>query len=134
MIDPETATHINGPKIAAWFKERDRMPVYMTGVKDEYDNLRRRIDRWALGEQAEVYTVDRWLTLCGCHLSEIPEEFYEAPHKKRYRRYTAEEKAEILRLVSEGNAPTEIARERQISPKTVWSWVRRAGGVQELTA
>ena len=46
--------------------------------------------------------------------------------KQRRRRFTAEYKAEIVRLVQEGRSVSEVAREHDLSRQVVYEWVEGA--------
>jgi transposase-like protein len=48
--------------------------------------------------------------------------------KKSGRRYTAEQKAEVIRRVRGGETQAAVAKETGISTWTVGQWVRRAKG------
>ena len=132
-MNPETAPCINGPKLAAWLRERDRLPISMSdghGERrrgDPVESLFRRVDSWANGSQADLESADRWLTFLGLHISELPDDFWEEKRKrKKSKNYSREEKAEVLRLIQGGATPAHVARDRGISAKTVWSWRSKA--------
>ena len=134
MANPETAEWINGPKFAEWLSDRDRLPIpveHLTGIPTKYDEyalLRRRMADWRRGAQVSVEAADQWLTTFGCHLSELPEDFWEERKPRNNGRYTDEEKAEVLDLIRRGKGSAwSIAQERGINHKTVWAWMKRAG-------
>ena len=135
MNDPVNDPCINGPKLAAWLKERDRLPVSLVGARrrgnsgDPVENLWRRVNRWSEGEQASLETADKWLTLIGCHLSELPDDFWEDArprHKGGYRVYSEFERRRALQLLDDGLSPSEVARGIGCSPKSVALWKKAA--------
>ena len=133
MSDPETAPCVNGPKLAAWLKERDRLPINLdtpanrSGRKDDpVWNLHRRVHAWAAGEQASLEAVDKWLTTIGCHISELPDDFWEDRKRRKTRNYSQFEKRRALQLLDDGLTPTEIARGLGCSPKSIAIWKKAA--------
>lgn len=126
-LDWTNGEFVNGPKLAAWLKERDRLPEG-TKHKDELDWLRRRITYWEKGEQASLAAVDRWLTYIGCHLSEIPDDLWEPRKKRRHSSHsTPERRAMVLAWMdSHGASLRATAEHFDMSDRTVRSWHRRA--------
>ena len=133
MHDPVNDPCINGPKLAAWLKERDRMPVSLVGARrrgnsgDPVENLWRRVNRWSEGEQASLETADKWLTFIGCHISELPDDFWEEKNdRRRGRNYSEFEKRRALQLLDDGLSPSEVARGIGCSPKSIALWKKAA--------
>lgn len=131
-MNPETAPCINGPKLAAWLRERDRLPLDYgrekgRTSKDPISHLHSRVRKWAEGEQAKLEAVDKWLTFIGCHISELPDDFWEAPKTRgAARRFSEFEKRRAVQLLRDGLSPSEIARGLGCSPKSVRLWERAA--------
>ena len=126
-MNPETAPCINGPKLAAWLRERDRLPLEFGARRrkgDPLESLFRRVEKWSKGEQASIQVADRWLTFIGCHLSELPDDFFED-------RYSRPRKANPLRkrgiqLVQDGLDPQEVAEGLGVSRRTIGRWLEAA--------
>ncbi len=133
MHDPVNDPCINAPKLAAWLKERDRLPKSLLNghgarkTGDPIESLYRRLNEWEKGGQTDVHTADYWLTYIGCHLSELPDDFFEEKAKRRRgRNYTPEERRQILRLVEGGKSAREIARQQGVSVKSIYGWRKQA--------
>lgn len=131
-MNPETAPCINGPKLAAWLRERDRLPLDYgrqkgKTSKDACSHLHSRVRKWEQGEQASLEAVDKWLTFIGCHISELPDDFWEEPKKRgAARRFSEFEKRRAVQLLRDGLSPTEIAKGLGCSPKSVRLWEQAA--------
>lgn len=78
---PEETKWLDGPKLAGWLSERlqqRRREAPITKENASHDSmvLGRLIRRWAEGQEANVYTVDRWLIWLGLHLSDLPDSLF----------------------------------------------------------
>lgn len=126
-MNPETAPCINGPKLAAWLRERDRLPLSLVGARrrgssgDPIESLYRRLHAWSNGEQARVEVADYWLTMIGCHLSELPEDFFEE-RNPRPRKNKNPNRLRALQLLGDGLSVHEIARGLKVDRRTVGRW------------
>lgn len=127
-LDWTNGEWVNGPKLAAWLKERDRLPLPCDDRCTEVEWLRRRINYWESGGQASLATVDRWLSFLGCHISELPDHFWEPMAPRRVRPHsTPEERQRVLAWMEEHGAnQRKTADEFGLAAKTVESWVRRS--------
>lgn len=128
-MNPETATFLNGPKLAAWLKERDRLPaaVSVNGNPDSLASLWRRIREWEQGDQATIDAADYWLTTIGCHLSELPDDIWEARRRTVARpKSDAFERARALGMLDGGATCSEVARALGRSTKSIENWRRQA--------
>jgi transposase len=60
--------------------------------------------------------------------------------RKKRRKYTAEFRAEAVRMVESGHSQAEVSRQLGISDQTLWNWVHQAaidsgrGKPEELTS
>lgn len=61
------ATWIDGPRLLAWLAARE---IHLT------ENQQRTALRWRATGRARLDTVDRVLSHHGCHLSELPDDYY----------------------------------------------------------
>lgn len=127
-LDWTNGEWVNGPKLAAWLRERDRLPEPSNDRGGELDWLRRRINYWESGEQASLATVDRWLCFLGCHISELPDHFWEPARPRRHRAHsTPEERRRVLAWMDEHGANQKATAEQfGLAAKTVETWVRRS--------
>lgn len=125
-LDWTNGEWINGPKLAAWLKERDRLPTPNGGDCDkgtEIDWLRRRINYWASGEQASLAAADRWLTFLGCHISELPDHFWEPNRKRGVSTTTRAQRHRVVAWMKEhGASRAATAQEFGLHPRTVLRW------------
>lgn len=106
--DWTTAHYADGPAVAEWFIRH--------GLVDGEPKsaLARRVYAWSRGERPSLACVDRWLTLKGYHLSELPDEVWlRDPIADRI----------------EGGVPIrQIAREFGLAPDTI-RWRRQKLGL-----
>lgn len=122
MTDWTEAESADGPKLAAWLRQADRLPS-TGGCEGEIGSLFNAVSRWERGERASLCSVDHWLTMLGLHISQVPDEVWSletvrsanSPHPRR---------AEGLEMLEEELSVREISRRLDVAPATVRSWRR----------
>lgn len=126
----QNAGSANGPLVAAWFRQRDRMPT--CGRKDGfYDaddsiaSLHSAVSRWERGTPASLKSLDHWVTFIGCHLSELPDEVWRAEKLEQSNGKPHPRREEGFRLIAEGLNNYEISRRLGVARSTVRKWRTR---------
>ena len=128
MNDPVNDPCINGPKLAAWLRERDRLPLSLDSEKrrggppDPIAHLLRRVKYWEKGEQAEVVTVDKWFCELGLCLTELPDDFWEDRNGRPRKSRPNPTKQRALQLLNDGLGITEVARGLKVSRRAIGRW------------
>jgi hypothetical protein len=87
-LDWSNARSADGPRVAAWLRQRLRDPHRMSIVDESVDaltNTARRVRAWEKGENPSVWTLDEHLMRLGVHLSELPDEVWRASAAKDHR-------------------------------------------------
>ena len=86
----------------------------------------RRYSEWKRGAKADFYVADKLLIKLGHHPSDLPEELFLAV-LRRPRKALLECKGEVMRRVREGESPTALALEYEISRSTISFWRKQEG-------
>lgn len=119
--------YLDGPKFHAWLyevcPELDGLSSSLLSANDI-----RRIFDFKNGTCPEAYKVpDRICVALGLHLDDIPDEVWRTvpPRRKvvrRSRNATPWEKRKALEMLEEGYFPLEIAKQLDVTPRTVVIW------------
>lgn len=123
LADPETSEWLDGPGLARWLEHRG---MDMHWLEKRHPNAARAVRAWRDGRSASLDLIDTILLDTDYTLHDIPRELWLAePHRKVPTRLSDEDKATILRRKAAGEPATELAREYDISPRTIDTWKTR---------
>lgn len=76
-MDWQDAEWADGREAAKWMRRN------FTNIDVIAPSLARAIRRWETGENPKVDTLDRYLTLFGCHISQLPDEIWLADNSNK---------------------------------------------------
>jgi DNA-binding CsgD family transcriptional regulator len=124
-MNPSIATHLDGPKLIAWLRERGSLPT--TGL-NSYVGKRWecQVRRWANGRALHVHTADEFLLSIGVQLGEVPDDLYRAAPGRLTAPVSEEERARMVALRGEGLPVGTIARRLGRDHNTVKRYVAEA--------